>query len=86
MTAETRDPRAAPTGAIAPKRANPRLRFLPGGKVIANKATIFGIISPPPISHRSLIKHIETRLVEYPPHKAQRIHHTQPAVKIFLCP
>src|SRR2546430_2533075 len=84
ITAETREPPAAPTGAIAPKRAKPRFRFLPGGKVMPNKATMFGTISPPPIPHRPLIMHMETKLLANPPHKAQITHHTQPAVKIFL--
>lgn len=84
MTAEIREPPAAPTGAIAPKRARPRFRFLPGGKVIPNKATMFGIIRPPPIPHRPLIKHMETKLLENPPHRAQRTHHTQPAENIVL--
>ncbi|KAL8730723.1 MAG: hypothetical protein Q9181_004574 [Wetmoreana brouardii] len=78
MTAETSDPPAAPTGAIAPKSPRPRFRFLPGGKVMPSKATIFGTISPPPMPHRPLMKHMETRLVENPPQRAQSTHHTQP--------
>lgn len=86
MTAETREPPAAPTGAMAPNRPRPRFRFRPGGKVMPNRATMFGTISPPPIPHRALMKHMETRLVEKPPPRAQRTHHTQPIVKMFLWP
>lgn len=85
-TAPRSEPPAAPTGATAPKRAMPRLRFLPGGNVMPIKATILGVIRPPPIPQRALIKHIDTRLLEKPPQRAHMIHHRLPAVIMFLWP
>jgi hypothetical protein len=80
------DPPAAPTGAIAPKSAKLRFRLGPGGKVMPSRATMFGTMRPPPIPHKPLIKHIATRLLANPPHKAQRTHQTPPAVSMFLWP
>lgn len=84
MTAEIREPPAVLIGTITPKRARPIFRFLPGGKVMPNKATIFGIIRPLPIPYRPLIVYIETKLLENPPHKAQRTYYIQPAENIVL--
>ena len=86
MIAPMRDPPAAPTGAMAPNKAKLKFRFFPGGKVIPSKATIFGIIRPPPIPHNPLMIHIDIKLSKNPPHNAQRVHQTQPAVKTFLWP
>lgn len=84
ITAPTREPPAAPTGAMAPNRAKLKFRFLPGGKVMPSKATMFGIMRPPPIPQSPLMIHMDIKLLENPPHKAQRVHQTQPAVNTFL--
>ena len=86
MTAPTRDPPTAPTGAIAPKSPMARFRFFPGGNVIPSKATMFGTIKPPPMPQSALMMQMETRLLENPPQRAQRTHHMQPTVNITLWP
>lgn len=86
ITAPTRDPPAAPTGDMAPKKAKPTFLLLPGGMLIPIRAMIFGTIKPPPMPHKALVVHIMMILSEKPPHSAQMTHQTEPRMRIFLWP